>query len=58
MRNKIIAKLVNMWRRAENDFLETESDSEKWKVKEFQDKQNLTEKEQEELNNILNSVGV
>lgn len=58
MRNKLLAKLSNMWRQAENHFQETESDSEKWKVKAFQDEQHLTEKEEKELSDILMSAGV
>jgi hypothetical protein len=58
MRNKLLAKLANMWRAAETNFIETRKDGEKWKVKDFQDKQNLTEKEAEELNNIMRSYGI
>lgn len=58
MRNKLIEKLAMMWRNAENHYLETEDDSKKWKVKEYQDKQNLTDEEEELLYGICNGMGV
>lgn len=58
MRMKLIEEIADMWRKAETHYLETEEDNEKWKVKEFQEKQNLTEEEKQELYNICNSMGV
>lgn len=58
MRNKLIEKLANKWRKAENSFLETEDDSEKIKVLEEQEKADLTEEETKELNEICNSMGI
>ena len=58
MRNKIIDELAYAWRSAENHYLETNDDSQKWKVKEKQDKLNLTEEELEELHSICASMGV
>jgi hypothetical protein len=55
---KLIEEIADMWRKAETHYLETEEDNEKWKVKEFQEKQNLTEEEKQELYNICNSMGV
>ena len=58
MRLKLIAKLCNLWRKAEENFIDTESDSEKQKVRAYQESLNLTPKEIEELNNTLKSIGV
>lgn len=58
MRNKLIEKLAYKWRLAENHYLETEDDSEKWKVKEEQDKLSLTDRELEELHSICSSWGI
>lgn len=58
VREKLIGELADKWREAENYFLETESDSEKWKVKEYQDSLNLTDEEKKELYEICNSMGV
>lgn len=58
MRDKLIGEIATRWREAETHYLETEDDSKKWDVKEFQDRQNLTDEELEELKNICNSMGV
>lgn len=58
MRNKLIEELAYKWRNAENIYLETENDSEKWKVKLEQDILKLTEEEIEELHSICSSMGV
>lgn len=58
MRNELIEKLAFMWRKAENRYLETDDDLEKWKVKEYQDTLKLTDEEIEELNSICCSMGV
>ena len=58
MRDKLIEKLGNMWRSAEDYFLETEDDTKKWEVKEYQDSMKLTKEEEKELNGILQSMGV
>lgn len=58
MRNKLIQKLSERWRRAENYFLETENDIEKVKTKNYQDRLNLTKEETQELNRNLDSMGI
>jgi predicted 3-demethylubiquinone-9 3-methyltransferase (glyoxalase superfamily) len=58
IREKLIYNLALKWRKAENYYLETESDSEKWKVKEYQDKLKLNSDEEQYLYDILNSMGV
>lgn len=58
MREKLLEKLGAMWRKAETKYIETEDDSEKWKVLKFQEKQKLTPEEKIELNSILQSMGV
>ena len=58
MRDKLVEKLAEMWRKAEDYFIETESDSKKWKVLEYQESLNLTKEEEEELNLTLDSMGV
>ena len=58
MREKLIEKIANMWRGAENVYLETEDDTEKFKVLKFQAEQNLTEEELKEIINICKSMGV
>lgn len=58
MRNKLICKLANLWRNAENIFIETEDDKEKVKTLEYQNSKNLTKEEEKELNDILVSMGV
>jgi hypothetical protein len=57
MRNKLIQTLVKEWRKAENYFLETEDDSQKWKVYDKQNKANLSLKETAELNECLQATG-
>lgn len=53
-----IEKLASMWRKAEDNFQETEDDKQKLEVLEYQKKLNLTTSEEKELNDILQSMGV
>lgn len=57
MREKLIQDLVQKWRKAEDIFQDSQDDSEKFKVLEYQTKQNLTDSELKELNLILSSYG-
>ena len=58
MRNKLIEQLAYKWRYAENKYLETEDDSEKIKVLEYQKSLKLTDEEKQELEDICRSMGV
>ena len=58
MRNALIKKLAEMWRKAEDKFQEVESDYEKIKVWNYQVKMKLTKEEEAELNEILQGWGV
>jgi hypothetical protein len=58
MRDKIIEDLAYEWRKAEDYFIEYESDSEKLRVLDEQKKLKLTPEEEKELYAILESMGV
>jgi hypothetical protein len=58
IREKLLEQLAREWRSAETYFIETESDSKKWKVLAKQQKAKLNPMEAEELNEMLRSMGV
>ena len=58
MREALINKIVDIWRRAENTFLETEDDTAKWKAKQYQDKCRLTAAEEKEVQKRCDAVAV
>jgi len=58
MRSKLIDKLANCWRKAENIYLDHDDDTVKELLADLQNELNLTEKEIQELNDICNSMGL